>query len=64
MIGHKRLIFTIDKDDKTREAIRKIIIDFFKNYLGFKDEEIIFIDRTEFGRDQDKYPITMFSAQT
>ena len=58
------MIFTIDKGDPTRMAIRKIVIDFFKNYLGFKDDEIIFIDRTEFGRDQDKYPITMFSAQT
>lgn len=48
MVGHKRLIFTIDKADKTREAIRTVTIDFFKNTLGFKDDDIIFIDRNEF----------------
>ena len=52
MVGHKRLILAVDKADKTREAIRKIIVDFFKD-LGFKDDDIIFVDRKEFGEDKD-----------
>ena len=52
MVGHKRLIVTIDKADKTRDAIRKIMVDFFKDYLRFTDDDIIFIDRTEFGKDE------------
>ena len=47
----------------TREATRKIVVDFFKTYFGFTDNDIIFIDRTEFvgikGRES-----TKFSAQT
>ena len=63
MIGHKRLIFTIDKAEKTamRKAIRKIVIDFFKNMLGFKDDDIILIDRTEFGK---LFGLPKFSAKT
>ena len=53
MVGHKKIIFTIDKADKTRDAIRKVLIDFFKNDLGFTDDDIIFVDRTEFGEDKD-----------
>ena len=53
MVGHKKIIFSIDKADKTRDAIRKVIIDFFKNNLGFKDDDIIFVDRTEFGEYKD-----------
>ena len=52
MVGHKRLILAVDKADKTREAIRKIIVDFFKD-LGFNDDDIIFVDRKEFGEDKD-----------
>jgi hypothetical protein len=40
VVGHRRLILTIDKADKTRDAIRKVIIDFFKDKLGFTDNDI------------------------
>ena len=63
MVGHKRLIIAIDKADKTREAIRKIIVDFFKN-LKFTDDDIIFVDREEFGEDKDGVDQTKFSAET
>jgi hypothetical protein len=53
VVGHKRLIFTIDNADDTREGIRKVVVDFFKNILGFKDEDIAFINRTEFEEDED-----------
>ncbi len=45
------MIYCIDKADKKREEIRKLTTDFFKNSLGLKDENIIFIDRTEFTED-------------
>ena len=48
VIGHRMMIYTIDKADKTREPIRKITIEFFKQELGFKDGDIIFVDRNEF----------------
>ena len=64
MVGHKRLILAVDKADKTREAIRNIIVDFFKN-LGFTDNDIIFIDRTEFISDHiNGIYQTKFSAET
>jgi len=42
------MIYTIDKSDKTRELTRKLTINFFKNELGFKDEQIIIVERNEF----------------
>ena len=51
LIGHKRLIFTIDKDNKNMETTRKVFVKFFKEVIGFKDDEIIFIDRNQFGKD-------------
>jgi hypothetical protein len=36
-----------------RDAIREVIIDLFKDKLGFTDKDIILIDRTEFGEDKD-----------
>ena len=63
LVGHKLLVYTIDKVDKTREPTRQITIDFFKTYLGFTDDEIIFVDRMEFngwpGQES-----TKFSAET
>ena len=35
LFGHKRLIYAIDKADKTMEATRKITTDFMIKYLGF-----------------------------
>ena len=63
VIGHRMMIYTIDKADKKREPIRKITIEFFKQELGFKDGDIIFVDRSEFdGRPG--YESTLFSAET
>ena len=44
------IIYTIDKTDRRKEktAVRILTIDFFKEVLGFKDENIIFVDITEF----------------
>ena len=63
VIGHKMLIYTIEKADKTREPIRKLTIDFFKQELGFKDQNIIFVDRMEFIGTPGKES-TKFSAET
>ena len=46
LVGHKRIIYAIDKSDKTMEAIRKVTIDFFKESLGFTDDDILFVDRS------------------
>ena len=64
LVGHKRLIYAIDKADKTMEATRKITTDFMIKHLGFTNDDIIFIDRTEFGLDKDQIPFTKFSAKT
>ena len=62
VIGHKIIMYTIDKADKTREPTRKLTVDFFKNTLGFKDANIIFVDRSEFiGTSYDNLS-TNFSA--
>ena len=47
----------------TREANRKIVVDFFKKFFGFTDNDILFVDRTEFNR-QPGQESTKFSAQT
>ena len=57
------MIFTIDKADLTRKANRKIVVDFFKKYFGFTDNDILFVDRTEFVGTYGKRS-TAFSAQT
>ena len=59
------MIYTIDKSDKTREPIRKLTIDFFKQELGFKDHNIIFVDRMEFiGDFKNGIYQTKFSSET
>ena len=58
------LIYTIDKADKTREPTRKITIEFFKNSLDFKDQDIILVDRNEFCEDKDGNGQTKFSDET
>ena len=63
LVGHKLLVYTIDKADKSRESTRKVTIDFFKTYLGFTDDEIIFVDRMEF-EYIDGVGKTKFSAET
>ena len=57
------MIYAIDLTDKTKEPIRKITVDFFKNTLGFTDDDIIFVDRTAF-EEIDKVWRTKFSAET
>ena len=59
LIGHKRMIYIIDEADKTKEPTRKVTTDFFKNTLGFTDNDIIFIDNSEF-----RYGNPQFSAAT
>ena len=59
------IIYTIDKTDNTKEPARKVTIDFFKQVLGFKDENIIFVDRSEFiGDFKNRIYQTKFSAET
>ena len=49
------MIYAIDIADKTKEPIRTLTVDFFKNKLGFTDDDIIFVDRTAFEEiDRDK----------
>ena len=64
LVGHKRLIFTIDKADKTREAIRKVIVDFYITKLGFTQDDIIFVDRNEFNGSAMDNLSTKFSMDT
>ena len=59
LVGHKRMIYVINKADKTKEPIRKLTVDFFKGSLGFTDDDIIFVDKTEFDGHE-----TRFSAET
>ena len=59
------LIYTIDKADKTREPTRKTTIEFFKNSLDFKDQDIIFVNRNEFiGDFKNGIYQTKFSDET
>ena len=59
------LIYTIEKADKTRDSTRNVTINFFKDVLGFKDENIFFIDRNEFiGTYQNRIYQTKFSTET
>ena len=57
------LIYTIDKTDNTKQPARKVTIDFFKQLLGFKDENIIFVDRNEFEKIDGIWR-TKFRAET
>ena len=63
VIGHRMMIYTIDKADKKRGPIRKIFTEFFKKYLGFTDDDIIFVDRSEFEKIDGVWQ-TSFSAET
>ena len=60
VVGHKRMIYAIDVSDRTREPIRQMTVDFFKQHLGFLEKEIIFVNRKEFGQDQNKNKVTRF----
>ena len=58
------MIYAIDVSDRTREPIRQMTVDFFKQHLGFLEKEIIFVNRKEFGQDQNKNKVTRFEANT
>ena len=63
VVGHKRMVYAIDIADKTREPTRTATFDFFKTYLGFTDDEIMFVNRDEFEKiDGIWHP--KFSAET
>ena len=55
LVGHKRMIYVFNKTDKTKEPIRKITTEFFKESLGFTDDEIIFVDKSEFEWDRTNF---------
>ena len=52
------MIYVIDKADNRKESIRKVTSDFFKESLGFTDDDILFVDKSEFEWDR-----TNFSAE-
>ena len=63
LVGAKRLIYAIDKQDTTKEATRQITIEFYKTSLGFKDSDILFINRSEFEKREGIW-CTNFSEET
>ena len=52
VVGQKRLIYAIDAADKSKESLRELTKNFFKDELDFKESEIQFVDRTHFYKDQ------------
>ena len=52
IVGHKRLIYVIDKADETRKETRDSVKNFFKESLGFTEEEIIIVDRDDFSSEK------------
>ena len=53
------MIYVIDKADNKKGPVRKVVTDFFKKILGFTDDEILFVDKSEFEWDR-----TNFSVET
>ncbi len=64
LVGHKLLIYVIDKADKSKKPTRKVTINFFKKSLGFTDDEIIFADVNEFTKGEYDSIRTKFSDET
>ena len=62
LIGHKRMIYVINKADKKKAPIRKVTTNFFKESLGFTDDEIIFVDKSEFRTKRTKFSATTQEA--
>ena len=52
IVGHKRLFYAIDKADETRKGTRDSVKNFFKESLGFTEEEIIIVDRDDFSSEK------------
>ncbi len=63
VVGQKRLTYAIDFADKSRESVRKLTKDFFKDELGFTENEIEDVDRNNFYVDQDQIVKTKFSDE-
>jgi hypothetical protein len=42
------LIYVIDASDDTRASVRELTKNFFKNHLGFLENEIELVDRNHF----------------
>ena len=63
MVGQKRLIYAIDAADKSKESLRELTKNFFKDELDFKESEIQFVDRTHFYKDQAGVWQTKFSDE-
>ena len=55
------MIYAIDLDDNTRDSTRDLVTDFFKNYFGFLQSEIEFVDRTKFDYNEDGKYWTKFT---
>ncbi len=41
-------MYAIDLSDNTRDSVRELTKDFFKQKLGFEENEIEFVDRNHF----------------
>ena len=61
VVGHKRLIYAIDLDDNTSDSTRNEVTNFLKNYFGFLQSEIEFVDRTKFEYNEDGKCCTKFT---
>ena len=56
-------MYSIDSADKSREPERKEVTKFFKDELGFKDNEIEFVDRNNFYFEEETGWLTKFSDE-
>ena len=56
-------MYSIDSADKSRDPERKEVTKFFKDELGFKDNEIEFVDRTNFYFEEETGWLTKFSDE-
>jgi len=67
IVGHKLLLYAYDPDKKDYEESRKRLFDFFKDKLGFNDDEIIRISLSEIvqsKQEQFKMYYEKFSQET
>jgi hypothetical protein len=57
------LTYAIDFADKSRDLVRNLTKDFFKDELGFTENEIEFVDRNNFYDYKDQIVKTKFSDE-
>ena len=63
-VGHKTLIYAYDSTQTHMETTRKFVFDFFKQTLGFTDDEIFICDKAQFQMnkfERDKFAFTLNS---